>query len=487
MLSQPNSAAKPARRSKGSTQRKSETSSKGQHSHEEEALSSAAISDAVRHSEQPPVSTPSKAGSNPSKRVTRRQREQTRQGHATTSDNEYTNVQHILQQDPADHSTSIMQAQDNPEQASPAPNRRHRRGKSHNPLAVATSTAQQAVRGSDRDESAASPSSPSLLSRSAPTTSFLTSSRPEQNMRHGKYSGFDSADDWDMPTVAKGNDALTWQQQSLGRKPSGSREQNKRANKSTKAPPVPAPSGISALAAAAANNDDREASPSAASSALTWQQELFRGNGASSSPSVNLFEALEEGHSGASPARDRSARSSPVKQSRKLPQSQQQAATVHRVEFPTQVSDKEDGNSIDKLFASLVMKGDKPKRSTSEKQQQPQQTPPPSASKPVPVPAPSASGKNSSRQRQATHPAHASARSGSDTGSPVHSDTEQPLRDDKLPARSTNSTPIAASVPASTLYAGPKFHNSPSAGQLPTPKFFLRSRGTTSPGIEISA
>lgn len=307
---------------------------------------------------------------------------------------------------------------------------------------------------------------PSMLSKSAPTVSFLEgnggrrtrkqSSRVEQL---DSYQTTNSADEWDMPLAGKGNDALTWQQQVLSRKPSngsGNRraQSGRKQGNGTAREPL---SGISALAAASSRHGDRQAdsasappqSNAAAPSSLTWQQQLFRSNSASSTPTQSdLFSALEDGYSGAHPAKD-NRRASPTKG----------RAGKRSTEA---VDDSKNGRMSARV--------------TSQRSG----TPSNSASRSIPP-----FGASYAHQRQAT--------SGSDSGSINEDIANLSLGEEgstvqhgrsSFPAQAHAPIPISSSPTKGGLYAGPKFHNSPSAGQLPTPRlaaFMSRAANRSSP------
>lgn len=379
------------------------------------------------------------------------------------------------------------------------------------------------------------------LSKSAPASSFLDSAFPASvTSNHAKQASdppvpyskktksssnvptisssvhihsSNSADEWDMPLVSKRNDALTWQQVGLSRKSSlGPHAQSKAHKKqassavTSTAGQAAAPSGLSTLLAQQSAADicpsaasdiegpasaplsqttssiaaSAQAKATKASAALTWQQELFRAS-APSTPAELLFSALEEGHTGANPAKDyRSGAhtrmsSSPVKSGR----------------FATN-SASTDSRRLNNSLAALSLAGSKgtPQRkraSTSDGRTSdnakgysdgaiPRTQIRPSANAHV---AESVSG--SSEDSLAETPAVPVQITGKTAGvsSAPSSDSRQasmlgkatpPLGSRPPDSLSKSPTKPVAISNSPSLYAGPRFHNSPSPGQLPTPR-----------------
>lgn len=340
----------------------------------------------------------------------------------------------------------------------------------------------------DLDDTSNSPREaldPSQLSRSAPASSFLDNvqqsrkrndkqtpntsnnfqKEDNQQTNHLTPRGSNSADEWEMPSARTGNDSLTWQQQaalssksSQGKKSNNINKtinDNKQYKKQAVAPvqrvtPLgvtsPAPrSGLSNAMSVAASNE-----PAPTPSSLTWQQEQLQRSSPATPSANNLFEALEDGYSGARPATDHSrTRSSPVKNSRPFTRSQQQNASLKSAS-----ADKEEVD-LDKLLNDLILsstKPDKPAQSKSAKK-----------TKLIPINASTvdelkAAELNKSARMQSMFDA-------------------APSISKPIPMSAGSVSPSK-----SALYAGPKFHNSPHAGQLPTPRlaaFMNRNRDSS--------
>ena len=380
------------------------------------------------------------------------------------------------------------------------------------------------------------------LSKSAPASSFLDSAFPASiTSNHAKQASdppvahskktksssnvptisstvhihsSNSADEWDMPLVSKRNDALTWQQVGLSRKSSlGPHTQSKAHKKqassaiaNSAAGKPAAPSGLSTLLAqqlaadmnpsAASDIEGPASAPlsqttssiaasaqakiTKANAALTWQQELFRAS-APSTPADLLFSALEEGHTGANPAKDyRSGAhtrmsSSPVKSGRIATNS---AST--------------DSRRLNNSLAALSLAGSKgtPQRkraSTSDGRTSDNakgysnSAIPRSQIRPFANANIAESDSGSSEDSIAETPAVPVQITGKTAGlnSAPSSDSRQasmlgkatpPLGSRPPDSLSKSPTKPVAISNSPSLYAGPRFHNSPSPGQLPTPR-----------------
>ena len=397
------------------------------------------------------------------------------------------------------------EAQDTPTKSDSAARPKHRRGKSQNQVQASArfNDADEAIpmeeqpalrypagRGSKRtggaipsqhqqhtshplssNERSESPT-PGMLSKSAPASSFLEPPQAQRRTRKQSQKGssnvagamLSSADEWDMPGSATGHDSLTWQQQGLSRKASGGGGANGSSKYAKK--PVPAlattkdtpASGISALASAAAE-------PSPPPSSMTWQQQLFR---QAPAPAADLFSALEDGHSGAHPAKDGRSRTSPAK-----PRALQRSQSAQEHEY------KLDTEAIDRSFSGLDL--EERKKTRGKKNKKKDGTASPAKSISIPCSALSSQGK----KQHSTRPRGVGLTSESDT-------SVDEIADLSLDETPTASKPISmsASPSKSTLYAGPKFHNSPSAGQLPTPRlraFLSRTKGDQSPAEVLAS
>jgi hypothetical protein len=285
-----------------------------------------------------------------------------------------------------------------------------------------------------------------------------------------------------MPLTANGHDALTWQQQSLGRKASNStttKKQQGNKNGAKKAGTFDkteveavkphAPSGISIMAPPPASSSrPLPASshptpvPTPSAAPLTWQQELFQKSGPST-PSSQLFTALEEGHSGAHPAKETRARSSPSKA-----RSAQQKNAYHSDGFAG------DEGNLENSMSGLALNPSK----TVAKNKQAKK-----AHAAAPLAIPGSVPKHHHYTRSSAKQAHAA--SDSDADNSVEEETANLSfgEEASAPMESTRPLAMSASPTKSSLYAGPKFHNSPSAGQLPTPRLaaFLNRNKESSP------
>lgn len=302
------------------------------------------------------------------------------------------------------------------------------------------------------------------LSKSAPASSFIegTQSRKQRskqiqddsiNSIHPTIRSSNSADEWEMPSASfiTGNDSLTWQQAALSRKTSqGKKIPNSKTSNDIKpnkkhtptpgptqrAPPLSAssiPTGTTN--AAAAGPPTSQQTPTPAVSGLTWQQAMLQ-KSAPATPSYDLFEALE-------PVPDHSrTRSSPVKNSRPFTRSQQQS-----VPSKPPAANKQEVD-LDKQLNDLVLSSVKP----TTKSIQPKSA---KKTKPIPISATTSSAPNAAAASpSATRP---------------------------IPMTANSNSPTK-----SALYAGPKFHNSPHAAQLPTPRLaaFLNKNRESSPAAQ---
>lgn len=365
----------------------------------------------------------------------------------------------------------------------------------------------------------------SQLSKSAPTSSFMqqanVAARRQHNASHpiaphhadagnnsmstsSNIRGSNSADEWDMPAVARGTDALTWQQQSLGRKSSlrsaSTKQQQQQSNQFTKkavnirSTAPHGPSGIGAAFAASSHEPSEPAHTPPSSivlpKALTWQQELFQ-RSAPATPS-DVFASLEEGFSGAHPARE-SAYNKRVGQSPSKAEKTRNNVQQYSEDAAHASSEGEAG--LSKAMHGLGLdKGD----SAPNKQTRRAKSSAGSDAK--------TSGLGALPQKTRQHPSGSShqrvATSDESDDAPFEELNPQAqlarlfARASPMPAPSPPSgfvsaksasavpiegSPAPAPAPArpvalsvspskSALYAGPKFHNSPSAGQLPTPR-----------------
>lgn len=424
----------------------------------------------------------------------------------------------------------LLAGQDNTLADSPARNTRsggsvrsrpkHRRGISSSNLTLTTSAdADRAAadllkpaphqrfhtRPEDIDTDLASATSSATLSKSAPASSFLegayatrknggngklknnnnNSNSIQQDKHQSQIRSSNSADEWEMPSVGliKGNDVLTWQQQAaLTRKGS----QGKKGGKSTsvaafnpKKQPAQAnqipphnskhkqsnatpPSGIAQSIAANAANEDQA---SQVSPTLTWQQALLQRSAPATPASSKIFDALEEGHSGARPASDHHrTRSSPAKprpNTRLAQQQQQQQQT------PSSNPGSEDDSGLDKHFDKMSLtrsQGAAAAKSGTKK------------AKPIPIHPTGPSYQRS----QVEQDGQASPFQSAATTATATTAVSAPV-----PAKPTAIASVGSVSPtkATALYAGPKFHNSPHAGALPTPKLaaFLNRNRESSP------
>ena len=378
---------------------------------------------------------------------------------------------------------------------------RHTRGRSQN------LTLSHDVPGEDNhaqlvlellDNALLNPSSPSLLSKSAPATSFLmthpqkklhykSSEDQIQLQKHSKnpIRGSNSADEWDMPlTSRRNNDALTWQQQDLSRIRISAKA-NKIADKfivSGEHTGSKKPAHLSAISAMAIPDTPLQplATPpsySASPAPLTWQQALLQPTGPGT-PSSSVFTALEDGHSGTHPAKESRSRPSPHKQRK-----QWSAPDIHKVATRSAPASEEEG--LDIRLSGLTLDGKLPSHQNAKKTSR--RNPPVFiASSPIKIPS---AGKqpntrSSSHLKQPAQPT-------SDSEADVSLDEAANLSfEDEIPSHLPSFTPTKPrSIPASpvknTLYAGPKFHNSPSAGALPTPRMaaFLAKNREVAPTV----
>ncbi|KAK9898555.1 hypothetical protein P389DRAFT_177961 [Cystobasidium minutum MCA 4210] len=355
-----------------------------------------------------------------------------------------------------------------------------------------TNASQQDDSGIDSQPGTPSHSHSDSLSKSAPASSFLET-LPQTSKRRGKQQpptnntykdatssskppvrGSNSADEWEMPSshLITGADTLTWQQQAaLTRKSSQQGKKNpkttevtafkKHQTPSTSHNGTPttatAPSGLSnAMAAGAA----KSTSSAQASPALTWQQALLQ-RSTPATPSANIFEALEDGYSGARPASDHyRTRSSPVKASRPFTRSQQQQQQQQqqKASGKTGLTDDEVVD-LDKQLSDLVLSSVKPAKAAQPK----------SAKKAKPIPIQPSAFTQEERAHN-SEPDVARVPSGT-----------SPSVTKAIPLTATSSSPNK-----SALYAGPKFHNSPHAAALPTPKLaaFLNRNRESSPAAQ---
>lgn len=363
--------------------------------------------------------------------------------------------------------------------ASKASRPRHPRGISAINL-VDTSTSQNDDQSIDSPSLTPGQQDTASLSKSAPASSFLESLQ-HSSKRRGKQNpssrdtppsskapirGSNSADEWEMPSarLITGGDTLTWQQQAaLTRKSSQQSKKNPKnidtltskkqhpstASQSASPAGTTVPSGLSnAMAIGAANSHTSAQS----SPALTWQQALLQRSTPATPSSGNIFEALEDGYSGARPASDHHrTRSSPVKNSRPFTRSQQQIATGKSV-----AANNKDVIDLDKQLNDLVLSSVKPSTATQPK----------SAKKVKPIPiSPSTYTREERAQNSDSDKIQTPAGTSPSVTKPV-------------PLASSSSSPSK-----SALYAGPKFHNSPHAAQLPTPRLaaFLNRNRESSP------
>lgn len=367
---------------------------------------------------------------------------------------------------------------------------------------------QRSGRGSDSFDRIAP--SPPLLSKSAPTPSFMqqasnnragvngsaltAASKASRRNDNGSSSnsnirGSNSADEWDMPSVARGTDALTWQQQSLGRKGSLRSSTNKQPQQqhglyakqaiNHKATASTAPSGISAALAASSLDSSKSAESTPAATgppkALTWQQELFQ-RSAPTTPS-ELFAPLEEGFSGAHPAKEsaykRGGNHSPSKPRRTRNTTQRTDETVSTSEGEADL-----GNTMNALDLNggttrsnsrdtrkAAKKASESKRVTLHKSSVPhQQVAGASHQRNMTT----ASEESDEAPLEELNPQAQLARLFA-RASPMAVPSPPPSAH-PVPAANERPLSMSASPSKAALYAGPKFHNSPSAGQLPTPR-----------------
>lgn len=413
------------------------------------------------------------AASSPSSSPSKRTRSRRKQKPASDAD------------EPADgQASSVDPAPDSPAPASRSARPQQGRGLSNANLTF-TSTSQEEQPKTNTSLFSSNAPNPSTLSKSAPASSFLEGVQQSKKRRGGKQShsnsstnlqkenasantpirGSNSADEWEMPVarLITGNDSLTWQQQAaLTRKSSQSSKKTNNKKEDTnvfkKQTPAPAQSsstsnasnkssGLSNVMAASAPSGQSSAQPSPA---LTWQQALLQRSAPATPSSLNLFEALEEGFSGARPASDHSrTRSSPVKASRPITRSQKKETQVK-----ANLSDEDD---LDKQLRDLVLSSVKPS----------QMAQPPSAKKVKPIPIKPSGKPNGEEVARNTEPEV--------TQAPI---SASPSTTRPIPMSSSSGSPTK-----SALYAGPKFHNSPHAAQLPTPRLaaFLNRNRESSP------
>ncbi|KAL7008204.1 hypothetical protein EMMF5_002386 [Cystobasidiomycetes sp. EMM_F5] len=401
--------------------------------------------------------------------------------------------------------------------ASPSKNRRSRRNDKANATKSTKVPSDDIPQASDMPvdmqeqllEAASSAPTPTQLSKSAPASSFLAS-RTQKARKHAKHAtdidridhglqpdnlaipapirSSNSADEWDMPvTASKVNDALTWQQQlGLSRKPSKSAK---------KLPASKAVNGHDTTVSNAANQRTSPTSDVPASapltsnfgglsatrptSGLTWQQELLRSSAPATPVPSTVFAALEEGHTGAHPSREpypsHHARtsSSPSKNNRmgKREQPRRDENTIDEAVNNPQLNRSLAALS---LASSGNSAGSQPRSRKGASTNNVNQTnafghhsEPPSA-----VPATAAR----------VEPSAAGTPSAALIVGPHTPDTTQPIAMSASPSKPASALRNQPTSSSPVFYAGPRFHNSPSAGQLPTPKLAgLLSRHKSSP------
>ncbi|CAD6588538.1 MAG: hypothetical protein CYPHOPRED_004427 [Cyphobasidiales sp. Tagirdzhanova-0007] len=361
----------------------------------------------------------------------------------------------------------------------------HKRGRSQNPQKGSEVGSGNAGFSQDTlDIALLPPPSPSLLSKSAPATSVLNkikhgvSTHKQKVGTSNDIRSSNSADEWDMPMTARGNDALTWQQKDLGRpKPSTGNLKFAKKLFQMEDSGLQTPqkmSGISVMAAADSAAADRSIL-SASPNPLTWQQALLQVV-KPGSPSPGLFEALEDGHSGAHPAKEARLRPSPTKQRR-----QRSAPNIHTNNQSAIVSEEEGG--LENELSSLALDN---KAQSAKQGRRPNKRLVPASTVSTPISIPTAANhyvtrSSTHQQRQANHTSESEGDASLDEAANVQLGEVTRGMSSLAPSKPRS---VPASPVKTPLYAGPKFHNSPDARDLPTPRlaaFLNRNRDSTAP------
>ncbi|PWN30184.1 hypothetical protein BDZ90DRAFT_6568 [Jaminaea rosea] len=283
------------------------------------------------------------------------------------------------------------------------------------------------------DESTPEPPSSSIhhLSSSAPETSRPLSKRSERAAPERDAAA------WEMPSSggsAQGQPALNWQQQLMNAQPSG----NKAAT-------------ISAAATKkAARKQAQQSTSSASSDALTWQQELFNPAAkAKRGPQFDVFADARDVETFGGVSEDESSRSrtSSVGELKAGKTGKKAGKGGKKVSAAQDIAAGD--LSLDEIFAAGPGSGSASTGSNSKSHIRIQSMPPGAG-------GPSTPAKRANPPFSTAH--HASS-----------------------PALSSNlAPPHDAAAAAAAAYAGPNFHNSPSAASLPAPKFGSRIRERSS-------
>lgn len=272
----------------------------------------------------------------------------------------------------------------------------------------------------DGDTPEPSPSTIHQLSSSAPEASRPLSKRAQ---RGAPAAGADDAAAWEMPTSrdAQGQPALNWQQQLMNAQPSSA--SNKAAT-------------ISAGASKKASRKQQAQQQAAASDALTWQQELFNpASKAKRGPQFDVFADARDAETfGGSEDEGVRTRSQSMGAKKAVGGKGSKKAGL-----PQDIGSSGD-LSLDDIFA---------------------------AGGPTSAAATSSAGKQHVRISSMPAGPSTPAKRAQFAATNHHSSS---------PALSSNLAPPPVDAAAAAAYAGPNFHNSPSAASLPAPKFGSRMK-----------